>query len=151
MPSFHELLLAAHAGLSPGAELPPERIQELALRCEAAHVPEMLTRLTQLADERDRLPAWDGDSADDIWRAEILFIRILNLLAERYLPMVLSGLDSPSSRVRCYVVQALKDQRDAMVRQRLQTLFQQETDELVLLSLRDALQSGSPEDTSPAC
>ena len=150
MPTFHELLLAAHSGLAPGEALSPEREQELARRCEAAQVPEILARLTQLADERDRLPAWDGDSADDIWQAEMQFTRVLSLLAHRFLQAVLSGLDSPAPRVRCWAVRALKGQPDALVRQRLQRLFQQETDELVLLMLRDVLQSGSPEDTSPA-
>lgn len=82
------LMQKAHDGLAPYSTVPPERIPVAAAGCGMFEVIELLEDLKHLSAEKEKLPAWDGDTHDDCARAQILFARILVRTAPRYRPEI---------------------------------------------------------------
>jgi hypothetical protein len=104
------LVDAAREGLSP-YEFPDEaRLQKMAENCRLLEVRDMLARLDTLAAQREATEAWDGDTQDDIARAQTFFARVLARVAPQYRADVARGLESAEEETRRWVQLALDGQ-----------------------------------------
>src|SRR5690606_27212422 len=97
----------ARHDLSPWTAMPEDQIAWIGERCGIAEIEAAVARLDVLSRERDQLPEWDGDSQDDIARAQELYKRILAHVPTRYIADVAAGLKSPEWGTRIYVAGAL--------------------------------------------
>lgn len=101
------LVRDARHDLSPWTPTPDERAAWIGERCGVAEIEAAITRLDELSRERDGLPEWDGDSQDDIARAQSMFRHVLAHVPPRYIDDVAAGLESPEWGTRAYVAGAL--------------------------------------------
>lgn len=97
----------ARHDLSPWTATPDDQIALIGECCGIAEIEAAIARLDALSRERDELPEWDGDSQDDIARAQELYKRILTHVPARYIDDVAAGLESPEWGTRVYVAGAL--------------------------------------------
>jgi hypothetical protein len=77
MRRFQQLLIAASPGRQPWQPIPDAAIGVVATQCEPGDVDDVVAARDELAAEKSTLPEWDGDSRDDISRAQALFARLL--------------------------------------------------------------------------
>lgn len=101
----------------PGQAISFARAAEIAPRCGVAEIEKIVERLDKLAQEKDALPDWDGDSQDDVARAQSFFAHMLAAVPERYAEDVRCGLQSPELQTRIWVGLAL-DWREEIPRDR---------------------------------
>ena len=101
-------LREAKADLSPWDAIPEDRLAAIGRRCGEAEVAEILAILDGLSAERAALPAWDGDTSDDIARAQSAYATILGHVPPACLPAVAAGLASPSADSRRWLALALE-------------------------------------------
>lgn len=94
-------------GLSDYDTPPREKLAEQARFCGVLEVQESLARLDWLAREKAALPAWDGDSADDVSRVQQLYARLLQHVDAKYRADIERGLDSAEEDTRRWVRLAL--------------------------------------------
>ena len=99
---------AARAGLGPWDPLPEDRLAAIGRRCGEVEVAEILAILDGLSAERAALPAWDGDSSDDIASAQSAYTTILGHVPPACLPAVAAGLASPLPDTRRWLTLALE-------------------------------------------
>ncbi len=105
----------ARHDLSPWTATPDDQIAWIGERCGIAEIEAAVARLDALSRERDELPEWDGDSQDDIARAQELYKRILVHVPARYIDDIAAGLESLQWGTRVYVAGALAAHEREMV------------------------------------
>lgn len=88
------LVRDARHGLGHWDDLPIDRLAAIGEKCGVAEIEAAIVWLDELSRERDALPTWDGDSQDDIARAQEMLHRILANVPGRYIEIVASGLQS---------------------------------------------------------
>ena len=71
--------LKTELNLGSWDDVPKDYWPELARRCGAAEFADIEQRLSNLDAELKDIPAWDGDSQDDVWKARELFEALLKL------------------------------------------------------------------------
>ena len=76
---LQELLVEARRGLVPWEPIPRGAWPALAARCGEPEREEIVRRIAALRLEWEQVPAWDGDTQDDIWRAIEFFEELLVL------------------------------------------------------------------------
>jgi hypothetical protein len=87
-----QILIAQEKGdRSPWDPFPEDKISMVAHRLDASDIADIFSELDILAQERNKTPDWDGDTQDDIAKAEELFCRILASVPEHLLPDVEAG------------------------------------------------------------
>lgn len=101
--------LAANAfnGRDPYDTPPPERVMEQARFCGVLEIHDILAALDRLAREKAALPAWDGDTADDISRAQQFHAGLLQYADPKYRADIECGLESAEAETRRWVRLAL--------------------------------------------
>ena len=75
MKRFQQLLADAKPG--PFEPVPDTRISAIAASLQERDIAEVAAELENLAREKAATPDWDGDTRDDIARAQHLFARLL--------------------------------------------------------------------------
>lgn len=83
MSKLQGLLMEAREGLTPWDRLPPEVVRRIAARCGPEEVAALHDRIAVLHAELANVPAWDGDTADDIHRTLEFFDELRALLPDR--------------------------------------------------------------------
>lgn len=78
---LQELLVEARRGLVPWEPIPRRAWPAIAARCGEPEREEIARRIAALYQERETVPAWDGDTQDDIWRTLEFFEELLALAA----------------------------------------------------------------------
>lgn len=86
---------------------PREKLVEQGRFCGVLEVQDILAKLDRLAREKAALPAWDGDSADDVSRAQQLHARLLQHVDAKYRADIERGLESGEEDTRRWVRLAL--------------------------------------------
>ena len=89
------LVREARQDLNPWDELPANRRAAIAEKCGVAEIQATIAWLDELSRKRDALPNWDGDSNDDIAKAQEMLQSILARVPDRYVEFVTKGLSSP--------------------------------------------------------
>src|SRR5690606_33345854 len=97
---FESMLQYATSELTPYESPSDEQVRDIGGQCGVAEIGDIIARLDALARDKDALPDWDGDSQDDIARAQQLFARILAAAPARYTDDIRGGLDSPELQTR---------------------------------------------------
>lgn len=143
MNSVQKLLKEARGDLEPWIEIPEESILSAAKKCGPTEIAEALSMLLQFERERRELPEWDGDSSDDIWRAQGMVSKLLSGVPDEHLSLVAEGLRSNSQSVRFYTAQALKDRGATVSKQWLQAALLAETRNLNRRILGEAIEACS--------
>lgn len=141
------LIRDARRDLGPWDSIPADRLAAMAKTCGIAEIEAAIVRLDELARERDALPDWDGDSQDDIARAQEMLRDILARVPDRYIGIVASGLHSPERGTRVHVALALAGHDHATALPILRAALTRETDEttrrIVAMVLADAESKGT--------
>lgn len=122
MRRIQTLIAKALAGQGPYARLSGSALTDVAGQCGPAEVADILAFLGELSAERDALPDWDGDSADDIARAAETLRAVLAHAAPALIPEIARGLDDADARVRAHTAMALAGhgrQAEALLRAQL--------------------------------
>ena len=73
----------AKLGLGRWDTLPESEWSLIAAECGPDELAEIRQRLTDLEQTEGDVPAWDGDSQDDVARAREMLTAILKLFADR--------------------------------------------------------------------
>ncbi len=97
----------AYAGLSPYEVPDAERLQAMADTCRLMEVRDMISQLDGLAAQRDAAEDWDGDTQDDIARAQRFYAMVLARVPAPYRDDVARGLESHEEETRRWVRLAL--------------------------------------------
>jgi hypothetical protein len=139
MKSVQKLMKEARGDREPWIELPLECIHAAAKRCGPTEIDEVFSLLLQFDRERRELPEWDGDSVDDIRRAQRNFSRLLSGVPDAHLPLVAEGLKSENESVRFYTALALRDRGAVAGKQWLQMALLVEEHELNRQMLREGI------------
>lgn len=100
----------ARHDLSPYDTPDDERVSHAALCCGLFEIEEILRRLDQSARDRAALPAWDGDSLDDVAQMQSFYARLLSGVDPRYRDDIARGLESDEEETRTWVRLALDGQ-----------------------------------------
>src|SRR3954468_23508880 len=93
MKRFQQLVADAKSGLSPWEPFPEERIPSVACKLDPSDIADIIAELDQLAREKSETPSWDGDTQDDIARAQHLFARLLAFVPMPLAVHVTDGVD----------------------------------------------------------
>lgn len=141
------LLRDARRDLGPWDSIPADRLAAIAKKCGIAEIEAAIVWLDELARERDALPDWDGDSQDDIAKAQEVLRDILASVPDRYIEAVAGGLHSPEWGTRVHVALALARHDHASALPILRAALMRETDEtarrIVAMVLADAESKGT--------
>jgi hypothetical protein len=136
------LVREARQGLEPWDELPADRRAAIAEKCGVAEIQAAIVWLDELSRKRDALPDWDGDSNDDIAKAQEMLQSILARVQDRYVEFVTNGLNSPHWWTRVHVAAALAGHDRAVALPILRDALARETDEtarqLIAMTLANA-------------
>lgn len=79
MSDLQRIIEEARRGLAPYEGIPERRWAEVAARCGPAEATEIRARIEALRAELETVPAWDGDTWDDVQRAIRFFEQLLAL------------------------------------------------------------------------
>jgi len=79
----------------------------IAKDCGIEEVIEIIKRLDELSEEKEKIESWDGDSMDDIWRVQNGFSELLEKILPKYASEVIAGLKSNKSETQFYISYAL--------------------------------------------
>jgi hypothetical protein len=109
MRRFQKWIVEARGDSLPWAATTRTSIPAIATRCESSDVSDLLDALDDLAREKAKLPDWDGDSYDDIARAQELFASIIAALPALLRTLALQGLEARDEETRSWVRLALKE------------------------------------------
>ena len=136
------LVREARLDLDPWDELPADRRAAIAEKCGVAEILAAIAWLDELSRKRDALPDWDGDSNDDIAKAQEMRQSILARVPDRYVEFVTRGLSSPHWWTRVHVAAALAGHDRAVALPILRDALAREKDEaarqLIAKSLANA-------------
>ena len=105
---FRSLIAEEKGDRSPWEPFPEEKISVVARRLDASDIFDILSELDILAGESAETPDWDGDTQDDIAKAEELFCRILASVPEHIRSYVEAGQVRPDGSVRSKLSFALR-------------------------------------------
>ena len=108
MSNLQAILDQARASIGIQRWLYDEWPLTIAARLGAPEVREIIERLDALEQERDSLPDWDGDGADDVWRMQRNYGRLLSAVAGRHPAEVSRGLESPCAGTRRWTASAIQ-------------------------------------------
>ena len=108
MGRLKDLISAAQSGKDIQQRLYGKFPLEIAEICGPEEVKDILLRLQELSEEKENIEEWDGDSQDDIWRAQKNFSELLQLLVGKYPKEVALGLKSHSQEARFWVANAFE-------------------------------------------
>lgn len=111
MKRFQQLIVEAKAGRAAWEPLPAERIPLVARQLTASDIADVVGALDELAREKSEAPEWDGDTRDDIARAQELFARILCAVPPPLAASVAGALDRSAQETRDWVA-AIRAERD---------------------------------------
>jgi len=106
---FQKWIAEAKGDLPAWTSTPKECVPIVAARCEATDITDLLNALDELAKEKSELPQWDGDTHDDIGRAQELFARILASVPLELRTLVETGLTERSEETRTWLRLALSE------------------------------------------
>ena len=134
------LVREARRDLSPWTPTPEERVAWIGGHCGVAEIEAVIARLDTLSRERDALPEWDGDSQDDIARAQSLFRHILACVPARHIGVVAAGLGSPEWGTRIHVAAALAEHEREAALPSLRDALAAEGDETVRHALTQTIE-----------
>lgn len=109
MSNLQAILDQARASIGIQRWLYDEWPLTIADRLGAPEVREIIERLDALEEERDSLPDWDGDGADDVWRMQRNYGRLLSAAAGRHPAEVSAGLESPRTSTRRWTATAIQE------------------------------------------
>ena len=123
------LVRDARRDLGPWDELPADRRAQIAGKCGVAEIEAAIAWLDDLSLERDALPGWDGDSNDDIAKAQEMLHGILARVPDRYVEIVARGLSSAQWWTRVHVAAALAGHDRAIALPILRDALAREQDE----------------------
>lgn len=101
------LTSVALEGTGPYEAPSEDRLQTMANQCGVFEIRDILSRLDILATERAAIPDWDGDTQDDISRAQKFHALVLARTGEKYRADVEAGLESEAEETRHWVRLAL--------------------------------------------
>jgi hypothetical protein len=136
------LVREARQDLDPWDELSADRYAAIAEKCGVAEIQAAIAWLDELSHKRDALPDWDGDSNDDIAKAQEMLHSILARVSDRYVDFVARGLNSPHWWTRAHVAAALAGHDRAVALPLLRDALAQEENEtarqLIALTLANA-------------
>jgi hypothetical protein len=99
---------AAKDGLTPWDSIPDDRLAAIGRRCGPEDVTAIIAVLDELSRSRAALPAWDGDSYDDVGKAQAMYVHVLGDVDGSHLAAVADGLRSESWDTRGWVTLALE-------------------------------------------
>jgi hypothetical protein len=88
---------------------------EISEQCGLEEVKDILQKLQELAEERKNIEEWDGDSQDDIGRAQMNFSELLQLLITRYPKEIALGLKIQNQEARYWVAAAFEKSPSSLV------------------------------------
>lgn len=77
MRKLQKLIAAEYTNPPPQSNLPTTAITRIPAKCRKDEVADAHILIKQLKSELARVPDWDGDTQDDIWKAIELFRAIL--------------------------------------------------------------------------
>uniref|UniRef100_UPI0025E4D29A hypothetical protein n=1 Tax=Sulfurovum sp. TaxID=1969726 RepID=UPI0025E4D29A len=86
---------------------------EIASECGKSEVKEIIERLDALSSEKTEVEEWDGDTQDDIWRAQSGFSELLENILPNYASDICKGLESKYTDTRFYICYALSNSPSA--------------------------------------
>lgn len=75
--------------------------------CGAEEVRDAIEWLDRLAAERRKLPEWDGDASDDLWRVQKGLSELLGILIARFPAEVAASLVSKEEETRTWGARAM--------------------------------------------
>jgi hypothetical protein len=107
MQRFRRLIAEHRKGASPWASPSGATIDAIAAGLEASDVGDIIDALDQLTQEKFALPAWDGDSQDDVAHAQELYANILSRLAVVHGAAIAARLDGVEPLTARYLNHAL--------------------------------------------
>lgn len=82
---------------------------EIAQNCGPDEVRDVIAKLDELALQKERTEEWDGDSLDDVWRAQKDFSGLLERLTSQYPKEIAVGLKSDYPETRYWVAGAFSN------------------------------------------
>jgi hypothetical protein len=106
MKRFQTLIADAKAGSAPWETLPQDRIPAIARALTAADITDIVAELDALAQEKSATPDWDGDTRDDIARAQQLFAQLITAVPVSLRATVDKELEHASGETRDWVALA---------------------------------------------
>jgi hypothetical protein len=109
MKRFQQLLADAKSGLAPWEPFPEERIPAVAGKLDASDIADIIAELDQLAREKSETPSWDGDTQDDITRAQHLLARLLAFVPTPLAEYVTDSVAIATDQTRDWVTLALRE------------------------------------------
>ncbi len=109
MKRFQQVIAAAKTGLAPWEPLPEDRIPVVARELTASDIADVIGELDRLAVEKDETPAFDGDTLDDIARAQHLLARLLARVPAPLVSHVTAGLATATAQTRDWVALAFAE------------------------------------------
>ena len=109
MKRFQQLIVQARDGAPPWVAATPsdEKVAWIAGQLTAPDVADILEWFDGLAMAKDELPDWDGDSRDDISRAQEFGAQLIAALPGHLRPLAKEGLSSRHEQTRMWVKLAL--------------------------------------------
>lgn len=112
-PRIRRLVAEARAGLGPWDATPTERLAAVAGQCGIDETTEIIDEIDALSREKQALPDWDGDTSDDISRAQETYAHILAMMPPDCRRNAARGLGSALADTRRWVVIALEMQGES--------------------------------------
>jgi len=107
MQRFRQLIAQSSRDGSPGASPTEIELDAIAAALGATDLGEIIDALDELSREKDRLPDWDGDSQDDVARAQEVFTAILLRMAPNHGAAIAARLPGVEPLTRRYLDLAL--------------------------------------------
>lgn len=108
MKRFQQIIAAVLQGAHPGATLSGAQLARVAEALDAADIDAVVDTLDALSVEKHALPDWDGDSQDDIARAQETLMHLLAALAPRHRALIARRRDAVAPLTRQYLDLALR-------------------------------------------
>lgn len=105
--NLETLIKRAMGTQSPWEWKSEDHVQEIGQQCAVPEIGRAIERLDELSVARAQTPDWDGDTNDDIAKAQLMFGQILGAVSPIYLDDIAQGLTSTEADTRFYVGYAL--------------------------------------------
>ena len=113
----------------------------IAESCGPPEISEIIDRLDTLSAEFHAIEEWDGETRDDIWRAQKGFSELLEQLTAHYPTEIAHGLKSNSATTRFWVAHAFSRAPTSNARPELEQALRTEDSELTRSVLISAIAS----------
>lgn len=101
--NLETLIKRAMGTQSPWEWKPEDHVARIGQQCGVPEIGRVIERLNELSIARAETPDWDGDTNDDIAKAQLMFGQILGAVPSHYLDDIAKGFSSDQSDTRFYV------------------------------------------------